>query len=120
MSYFSWLTDPCLPCRILTSLGIAGQDITTLPPLAAQLQVLHVSGCKNLRSLPGLPASLHVLRCDECAALTALPSSLSRTAVKELYCDEGCVSLRRLPKLPESLRDLQADNCKALTEVTGK
>ncbi|EAU0920233.1 hypothetical protein BCN42_22645, partial [Salmonella enterica] len=85
---------------------VAGNQLTSLPPLPAGLQVLSVSD-NQLTSLPLLPAGLELLTLDrnpQLVRLPPLPEGLQTLSV------DANPQLARLPALPSGLQRLYARN----------
>ncbi|WP_079942618.1 NEL-type E3 ubiquitin ligase domain-containing protein, partial [Salmonella enterica] len=90
----------------LQRLLVAGNQLTSLPPLPAGLQVLSVSD-NQLTSLPLLPAGLELLTLDrnpQLVRLPPLPEGLQTLSV------DANPQLTRLPALPSGLQRLYARN----------
>ncbi|EAA6671548.1 hypothetical protein DRT10_20180, partial [Salmonella enterica subsp. enterica] len=87
-------------------LSVAGNQLTSLPPLPAGLQVLLVAR-NQLTSLPLLPAGLELLTLDrnpQLVRLPPLPEGLQTLSV------DANPQLTRLPALPSGLQRLYARN----------
>jgi hypothetical protein len=89
-------------------LEIKDQDVTTLPPLPADVLWLHLFNCTNLRRLPPLPAGLEALVCTGCTVLRRLPALPA--SLRYFYC-YNCPALHALPPLPTALTDLGVTLC---------
>ncbi|ECW5259762.1 E3 ubiquitin--protein ligase, partial [Salmonella enterica subsp. enterica serovar Kentucky] len=102
---------PPLPAG-LQMLSVAGNQLTSLPPLPAGLQRLLVAG-NQLTSLPPLPAGLQVLSVsnNQLTSLPLLPAGL------ELLTVDRNPQLVRLPPLPEGLQTLSVDDNPQLTRL---
>uniref|UniRef100_UPI0015903607 NEL-type E3 ubiquitin ligase domain-containing protein n=1 Tax=Salmonella enterica TaxID=28901 RepID=UPI0015903607 len=102
---------PPLPAG-LQMLSVAGNQLTSLPPLPAGLQRLLVAG-NQLTSLPPLPAGLQVLSVsdNQLTSLPLLPAGL------ELLTLDRNPQLARLPPLPEGLQTLSVDANPQLTRL---
>uniref|UniRef100_UPI0023D80E98 NEL-type E3 ubiquitin ligase domain-containing protein n=1 Tax=Salmonella enterica TaxID=28901 RepID=UPI0023D80E98 len=91
---------------------VAGNQLTSLPPLPAGLQMLLVAR-NQLTSLPPLPAGLQVLSVsnNQLTSLPLLPAGL------ELLTVDRNPQLVRLPPLPEGLQTLSVDDNPQLTRL---